>query len=140
MSRFGGTRGLFWDGPRNIEPRSGDEEGTWAGTLSPSFRTTPTGGRLTPTYDLVCNMLNKRRIFSGIGFRAWNLAVPKPRPYHWPPRPQSLMNKENWYPKNNTEVFFRPHLKARKAIVPTKVSFSGYMQGVHSNRGLIDNF
>ncbi|GBL78669.1 hypothetical protein AVEN_65241-1 [Araneus ventricosus] len=26
------TRGLFWDGPRNCEPRSDDEDDTWAGT------------------------------------------------------------------------------------------------------------
>ncbi|GBN74692.1 hypothetical protein AVEN_220327-1 [Araneus ventricosus] len=38
----------------------------------PNFRTTPMGGRLTPTYDLSCNRSYTRRIFSGIGFRSWN--------------------------------------------------------------------
>ncbi|GBM10226.1 hypothetical protein AVEN_177494-1 [Araneus ventricosus] len=27
-SRFEATRGLFWDGPRNFEPRSDDEDDT----------------------------------------------------------------------------------------------------------------
>ncbi|GBL62988.1 hypothetical protein AVEN_125894-1, partial [Araneus ventricosus] len=51
-SHFETTRGLFWDGPRNFEPWSGDEDDAWAGTPSPSFHATPTGGRLTTTYDL----------------------------------------------------------------------------------------
>ncbi|GBL98069.1 hypothetical protein AVEN_84575-1 [Araneus ventricosus] len=45
------------------------------------FYATPTGGRLATTYDLVCSRLHTRRIFSGIGFRAWNPPAPKPRPY-----------------------------------------------------------
>ncbi|GBM92342.1 hypothetical protein AVEN_116794-1, partial [Araneus ventricosus] len=32
--------------PRNFELRSDDDEDTWAGTPSPKFGTTPTGGRL----------------------------------------------------------------------------------------------
>ncbi|GBL95716.1 hypothetical protein AVEN_668-1 [Araneus ventricosus] len=51
-SRFESTRGLFWNGPRNLEPRSDDEDDTRAGTPSPSFRTTPTGRRLDTTYDI----------------------------------------------------------------------------------------
>ncbi|GBM08625.1 hypothetical protein AVEN_52462-1 [Araneus ventricosus] len=50
MSRFEATQGLFWDGPRNFEPLSDDEHDTWTCILSSTFRTTPTGGRLTP-YD-----------------------------------------------------------------------------------------
>ncbi|GBO28048.1 hypothetical protein AVEN_25587-1 [Araneus ventricosus] len=37
------------------------------------FYATPTGGRLATTYDLARNRPHTRRIFSGIGFRAWNL-------------------------------------------------------------------
>ncbi|GBM39775.1 hypothetical protein AVEN_24996-1 [Araneus ventricosus] len=33
---------------------------------SPTFRATPTGGRLAATYDLACNRQHTRRIFSGI--------------------------------------------------------------------------
>ncbi|GBM13306.1 hypothetical protein AVEN_226289-1 [Araneus ventricosus] len=29
----------MWDGPRIFEPRSDDEDDTWVGTSSPSFRT-----------------------------------------------------------------------------------------------------
>ncbi|GBM00179.1 hypothetical protein AVEN_58992-1, partial [Araneus ventricosus] len=49
---------------------------------SPSFHATPTGGRLTTTYDLTCNRPHTRRFFSGIGSRTWNPPAPKPRPYH----------------------------------------------------------
>ncbi|GBN08049.1 hypothetical protein AVEN_134289-1 [Araneus ventricosus] len=34
--------------------------------LSPNFLTTPTGGRLTPMYDLTCNRPNTRHTFSGL--------------------------------------------------------------------------
>ncbi|GBM63435.1 hypothetical protein AVEN_120560-1 [Araneus ventricosus] len=56
--------------------------------LAPPLQTskaTPTGGRLTTTYDLTCNRPHTRRIFSGIGSRTWNpspkrdcLLVPRP--------------------------------------------------------------
>ncbi|GBM55899.1 hypothetical protein AVEN_232813-1 [Araneus ventricosus] len=49
---------------------------------SPNFHATPTGGRLTTTYDLACNRPHTRRIFTGIGSRAWKPPAPKPRPYH----------------------------------------------------------
>ncbi|GBN63813.1 hypothetical protein AVEN_190365-1 [Araneus ventricosus] len=49
---------------------------------SPNFHATPTGGRLTTTFDLTCNRPHTRRIFSGIGSRTWNPPAPKPRPYH----------------------------------------------------------
>ncbi|GBM07258.1 hypothetical protein AVEN_25507-1 [Araneus ventricosus] len=75
-SRFDATRGLFWHGARNSEPRSDDEDDT----PSPKFHATPTGGRLATTYDLTCNRPHTRRIFSGIGFRTWNSAAPRPRP------------------------------------------------------------
>ncbi|GBM83943.1 hypothetical protein AVEN_74042-1 [Araneus ventricosus] len=42
-SRSEATRGLFWDGPRNFEPLSGD---ALAGSQSPNFRTTHTAVRL----------------------------------------------------------------------------------------------
>ncbi|GBO00097.1 hypothetical protein AVEN_121750-1 [Araneus ventricosus] len=45
------TRGLFRDGPRNFEPQSDDEDDTRAGTPSPKFPATSTGGRLATTYD-----------------------------------------------------------------------------------------
>ncbi|GBN16466.1 hypothetical protein AVEN_196922-1 [Araneus ventricosus] len=79
-SRFEVTRGLIWDGHRNVEPRLDDD--TWDGVPSPCFRAMPTGGRLAPTYDLACKRPNPRRIFSGIGFRTWNFPAPKLRPYH----------------------------------------------------------
>ncbi|GBM42379.1 hypothetical protein AVEN_130262-1 [Araneus ventricosus] len=44
---------------------------------SPNLHATPTGGRLTTTYDLTCNRPHTRRIFSGIGFRTWNPPGPK---------------------------------------------------------------
>ncbi|GBM47426.1 hypothetical protein AVEN_175605-1 [Araneus ventricosus] len=72
------TRGLFWDGPRNFEPRSDDEDDT----PSPNFYATPTERRLATTHDLACNRLHTRRIFSGIGFRTWSPPPPRPRPYH----------------------------------------------------------
>ncbi|GBM15556.1 hypothetical protein AVEN_8933-1 [Araneus ventricosus] len=49
---------------------------------SPNFHATPTGGRLTTTYDLACNRPHTRRIFNGIGSRTWSPPAPKPRPYH----------------------------------------------------------
>ncbi|GBM39161.1 hypothetical protein AVEN_208340-1 [Araneus ventricosus] len=49
-SRFGVTRGLFWDGPRHLEPRSDDEDDVRADIPSPIFRKTPARGRLAPHY------------------------------------------------------------------------------------------
>ncbi|GBM58953.1 hypothetical protein AVEN_35950-1 [Araneus ventricosus] len=46
MSRFEATRGLFWNGPRNFEPRSDYEYDTRAAP-PPNFRNTPAEGRLT---------------------------------------------------------------------------------------------
>ncbi|GBM45108.1 hypothetical protein AVEN_251836-1 [Araneus ventricosus] len=79
-SRFEATRGLFWDGPRNFEPRSDEEDDISAGLSSPNFRAIPVEGCLATTYDLACNRPHTRRIFSGIRFRA--SPTPKPRPYH----------------------------------------------------------
>ncbi|GBM78788.1 hypothetical protein AVEN_81960-1 [Araneus ventricosus] len=73
-----GTRGLFWDGPRNFEPWSDDEDDTWASTPSPNFHATPAGGRLANTDDLACNGRYTQRIFSG----TCDSLAPKPRPYH----------------------------------------------------------
>ncbi|GBM98301.1 hypothetical protein AVEN_217698-1 [Araneus ventricosus] len=57
---------------------------------SPDFHATPTGGRLTTTYDLTCNRPHTRRIFSGIGSRTWNppastryLTTRPPRPHDY---------------------------------------------------------
>ncbi|GBM59577.1 hypothetical protein AVEN_30078-1 [Araneus ventricosus] len=75
-------RGLFWDGPRNFEPRSDDEDDAGLAPPSPNFRATPTGGRLATAYGLACNGLHARRIFGGIEFRAWSPPPPRPRPYH----------------------------------------------------------
>ncbi|GBM43695.1 hypothetical protein AVEN_26562-1 [Araneus ventricosus] len=81
-SRFEATRGLFWVGHRNLEPRSDDEDDTSAGAPSPKFHATLTGGRLATTHDLACNGPHTRRIFCGRGFRAWSSPVPEPGPYH----------------------------------------------------------
>ncbi|GBL73027.1 hypothetical protein AVEN_128192-1 [Araneus ventricosus] len=54
-SRSEVTQELFWDRPCNSEPRSEHEDDTELSPLSPSFHTTPAGGRLSPpTYDLAC--------------------------------------------------------------------------------------
>ncbi|GBM26369.1 hypothetical protein AVEN_253678-1, partial [Araneus ventricosus] len=50
--------------------------------LSPSFLTTPTGGRLATSHDLTCNRPHTWRIFSRIGSRTWNPPTLRPRPYH----------------------------------------------------------
>ncbi|GBM43032.1 hypothetical protein AVEN_215166-1 [Araneus ventricosus] len=68
-SRFEATRGLFWGGPRNFEPRSDDEDGVWAGTFLARLPRRTSGGRLATTYDWACSGLHTRRIFSGIGSR-----------------------------------------------------------------------
>ncbi|GBN06201.1 hypothetical protein AVEN_209029-1 [Araneus ventricosus] len=45
-------------------------------------------------HDLAYNRPHTRRIFSGIGFRAWSPPAPKPRHCHWataaPPAPTNL--------------------------------------------------
>ncbi|GBL93817.1 hypothetical protein AVEN_153592-1 [Araneus ventricosus] len=46
-SRLETTKGVFWDGPGNFEPRSDDETDIIVGTPSPNFPTTPAGKRLT---------------------------------------------------------------------------------------------
>ncbi|GBM31246.1 hypothetical protein AVEN_223444-1 [Araneus ventricosus] len=56
-SRFEATRGLFWDGPRNFEPRSDEEGDARAGIPSPSFHATPTGGRLATTGPALWNLV-----------------------------------------------------------------------------------
>ncbi|GBM86128.1 hypothetical protein AVEN_75403-1 [Araneus ventricosus] len=47
MSRFEATRGPYWKGPRNFEPRSDNEDDTLSGISSPNFPSTPAGGRFT---------------------------------------------------------------------------------------------
>ncbi|GBN38764.1 hypothetical protein AVEN_47561-1 [Araneus ventricosus] len=81
-SRFEATRRQFWDGPRNLNLGQMTRTTPELAPLSPNFHATPTGGRLTTTYNLTCNGPHTRRIFSGIGFRTWRPSAPKPRPYH----------------------------------------------------------
>ncbi|GBO13206.1 hypothetical protein AVEN_204325-1 [Araneus ventricosus] len=82
MSRYEGTRGLFWDGPRNFKHRSGDEDDIWAGTCF-SERPHHTSGRtFGPRYYLECNRPNTRRLFSAIGIEPGNPPAPKPTSYH----------------------------------------------------------
>ncbi|GBN05958.1 hypothetical protein AVEN_215372-1 [Araneus ventricosus] len=61
---------------------------------SPTFRATPTGGRLAATYDLACNRQHTRRIFSGIRFRTCGPPVPRSRLNTRPPRPWSKWKKQ----------------------------------------------
>ncbi|GBL89626.1 hypothetical protein AVEN_104592-1 [Araneus ventricosus] len=49
------TRALFWDGPRDFEPRLDDEDDSWS--PFPSFHTAPAGERLTKYVCLECNRL-----------------------------------------------------------------------------------
>ncbi|GBM24737.1 hypothetical protein AVEN_141811-1 [Araneus ventricosus] len=81
-SRFEATRGLFWDEPRNFEPRSDDEDDTWAG--SPSPNSTPHQRRDVWPLRMIWRATGPHtwRIFSGIGFRAWSPPTPKPISYH----------------------------------------------------------
>ncbi|GBM19737.1 hypothetical protein AVEN_888-1 [Araneus ventricosus] len=80
-SRFEATRGLFWDGPRNLNRGQMTRATPELEPPSPNFHTTPTGGHLATTYDLTCRA-HTRRIFSGIGFRTRSPPAPQPRPYH----------------------------------------------------------
>ncbi|GBO16696.1 hypothetical protein AVEN_210478-1 [Araneus ventricosus] len=58
---------------------------------SPNFHATPTGGRLTTTYDLACNRPHTRRIFSGpSGPKAETL----PLGHRGPPRSDRTVNIE----------------------------------------------
>ncbi|GBM91092.1 hypothetical protein AVEN_135111-1 [Araneus ventricosus] len=82
MSRFEAKRRLFLDGPCNFVPRSGDKDDTKSGDFSPTFRTTPTGGRLATTYDLTCYGPHIWWIFGEIGCQTWNLLTQKSKPYH----------------------------------------------------------
>ncbi|GBM03123.1 hypothetical protein AVEN_200815-1 [Araneus ventricosus] len=84
-SRFEATRGLYWDGPRNFEPRSHDEDDAGAGAPSPRFRAAPVGGRLATTSDLACNRPDTRLIFNGIKEPA-TLRSRGPDPTTRPPR------------------------------------------------------
>ncbi|GBN50610.1 hypothetical protein AVEN_257582-1 [Araneus ventricosus] len=58
------------------------QQDTCAGTPYPNIHTTPAGERSATTYDLTCNRLTYTGLFNGIGLRAWNPPVLKPRPYH----------------------------------------------------------
>ncbi|GBM01607.1 hypothetical protein AVEN_60023-1 [Araneus ventricosus] len=46
------------------------------------FCATTTGGRLATTYDLVCSGPHARRVFGGVGSRAWSLPTQRSRSYH----------------------------------------------------------
>ncbi|GBM80018.1 hypothetical protein AVEN_203781-1 [Araneus ventricosus] len=88
--RFEATRGLFWDGPRHFEPRADDEDDAWAGTPRSNLPHQSMGERLATTYDLMCNRPHTRRIFSGIGFRTWNLRLQSRDVTIRPPRPHDF--------------------------------------------------
>ncbi|GBN10021.1 hypothetical protein AVEN_33530-1 [Araneus ventricosus] len=103
-SRFEATRGLYWDGPRNFEPRSDDD--SWADTYTLLHRTTPTGGRLPPTHDFACNRHNKRRIFSGIACRTHG------------PQSRDLTTKPSRPFHKSSETNFKKYIFARLFICP----------------------
>ncbi|GFX56623.1 hypothetical protein TNCV_3954501 [Trichonephila clavipes] len=46
VALFSYTR-AFGDGPRNFEPWSSEVDDTWAGTPTPNYHTTSTGGRFS---------------------------------------------------------------------------------------------
>ncbi|GBM44359.1 hypothetical protein AVEN_185662-1 [Araneus ventricosus] len=81
-SRFQATRGLFWNGPRNFEPRSHDE---YDPDLAPALQASSPHRQKDvwlPTYDLGPYA---RRIISRTRFRTWNppardLTTRLPRP------------------------------------------------------------
>ncbi|GBM11903.1 Transposon Tf2-6 polyprotein [Araneus ventricosus] len=59
-SCFEATRGLFWDGPRNFELRSDDEDLSWH--PPPDFRTTPMGRRSSSLLDQLVRDLRESRL------------------------------------------------------------------------------
>ncbi|GBL53181.1 hypothetical protein AVEN_160553-1 [Araneus ventricosus] len=88
-SRFEATRGLFWDGPRHFEPRSGRCL-SWQ-TLSKlpyhiSFPSVLLLG-LTPDWvgwGVLCTGSAGGRLASyGIGFRTCYPPAPRPKPYRY---------------------------------------------------------
>ncbi|GBM90515.1 hypothetical protein AVEN_139347-1, partial [Araneus ventricosus] len=64
---------LFWDGSRSSKSRSDDEDDPSAGTLSPSFLSTPSS---TPDLESAAGP-HTRWVFSRIGFRTLNPSDPK---------------------------------------------------------------
>ncbi|GBM18629.1 hypothetical protein AVEN_110291-1 [Araneus ventricosus] len=88
---FEATRWLFRDGPRNFEPRPASEDDTSAGTPSPSFRATQTGGRLVTAYGLVrSNRHYTRRSSVESGFEPATFRSRGRDLTTTPPRPQQL--------------------------------------------------
>ncbi|GBL98443.1 hypothetical protein AVEN_187770-1 [Araneus ventricosus] len=81
MSGFETTRRLFWDGPRNFEPRSGDGDMIWH-PLTKHLHNTSGRTFDSPMYHLTYNRPNTRRNFSGIEFRTLKPPVPRLTPYH----------------------------------------------------------
>ncbi|GBO03301.1 hypothetical protein AVEN_67688-1 [Araneus ventricosus] len=80
---------------------------------SPNFHATPAGGRLATTYDLACSRPHTRRIFSGIGFRAWN---PPPQSRDLTTRPPRPPFYKNLYAVRFPSREQRSHEK--KSVVP----------------------
>ncbi|GBM03839.1 hypothetical protein AVEN_231311-1 [Araneus ventricosus] len=74
---------LFWDGIRLFESRSDEEDDTpeLAPTLQ-SLLTTLVRGRLTPTYELACNMPHTRQALNGLGIEPGTLRPWTSRPCH----------------------------------------------------------
>ncbi|GBN34707.1 hypothetical protein AVEN_108342-1 [Araneus ventricosus] len=81
MTRFEATRGLFWDGPLNLGPRSDDEDDTGEGTSPPNFSITQAGGHfpsqqahiprefsIQPCFDLEPSCLETETL--PLGYRA----------------------------------------------------------------------
>ncbi|GFX56324.1 hypothetical protein TNCV_2242561 [Trichonephila clavipes] len=58
-----------FDGPRNFEPHSSNDDGSELVSPSPNFHTTPTGG-LRALIDLKCIIPSPRKVFEGIRSRA----------------------------------------------------------------------
>ncbi|GBM69831.1 hypothetical protein AVEN_198538-1 [Araneus ventricosus] len=76
MPRLETSRGIFWSGPRNFEPRSDDEDDTLARTPLSKLPHLTSGRTLGPiTYELRCNRPKARRIFSSIEFRTGTIRL-----------------------------------------------------------------
>ncbi|GBM07070.1 hypothetical protein AVEN_177044-1 [Araneus ventricosus] len=108
-SRFEATRGLFWDGHRDVEPQLDDEKDTWTWLLFSLQVSAPAGERLTRDSDLTspgqhlswhhlskllhrtngrtfgpptCDLTFNRPIHDGSSVISGNPSAPKPRPYY----------------------------------------------------------
>ncbi|GBM49956.1 hypothetical protein AVEN_44656-1 [Araneus ventricosus] len=77
---------------------------------SPYFHGTPRGGRSATTYNLTCNRPHTRRIFSGIGFRIWNLRPQSQDLTTRPPGPHLKGQQASWMKFSTRRLFWDgPH-------------------------------